>query len=206
MIATAQSRSTRACLESVASECVSALNLNMPQGPRFVVSKTPEERLQEQTRLGDARREHLEQWYTRNERRSLAARGQGRLYGRDTQRVWDRCVGEGDVAACDQFLLWQPDIAPLPAAARESFLAYVIEQGGEGAWSRLLENPELPPIAALEHASGISIDELAAGWIERVIDHRPDTFASLIPRGGLAVLWFVFFSAFAMRSTRWRLG
>ena len=206
MVATSRSRSTRACLEGVASECVSALELTMPQYSYWRGDASDEELVEAQARLNQARQEHLEHWYTPQERRALAARGGGRLYGRDTQEVWSRCADAGDIAACDQYLLWQPDIAPLAAPVRESFLAYALEQGGTGAWSRLLEDPQMPAIDAIEYAAGQPIDDLAIGWISQITDHKPETFAGLVPNGGLALLWFVFFSAFAMRSTRWRLG
>lgn len=205
VIASTQSRSTRACLDGDRAECISSLSLNFGASPTWLPESTAEERRAAWDAWEQHTLRHLLSWYTADERRALA--GQHRTRNRADHRVWLACVEDGRDDACDEYLMSRgQDLAPMNPSVRASFAAYALEQGGEGAWTRLLANPDAPPIEALEHASGQSIDELVGGWRARVIDARPDSFARLIPSSGLAVLWFVFFSAFALRSTRWRLG
>ena len=207
MIATTESYSTRACLDGDIAECVNGLRLTLPPWPRFTIEMSDEERFAEQERFEAARTSHLRGWYTPEERRSLAVRASRGRPSRDSQELWGRCVEASEIDACDTFLIqWSYDRAPMDGSVRESFMAYAIQQGDSGAWGRLLARPELPALEALEYASGQSIEDLAAGWRAQVLANRPETFASLFPRSGLAILWFVFFSAFAMRNTRWRMG
>ena len=87
-----------------------------------------------------------------------------------------------------------------------AMLWLAVEGGGEGAWLRLLEDPEASPSEALQHASGMTPEELGLAWREEVLRHRPTTYAGSIPVHWSLFLWIVLFAAMAMRSTRWRLG
>ena len=180
-VATTHSRATRACLAGDAQACGSALGLGT-------------ERTAAQLRA----------WYTPEERRALVAGAvpQNRLWGPARARCLDEGVG------CDEVLVSYPyrEWAPLGADVRRSLVVYALEQGGTGAWSRLLEDPEATPSEALAHAAGMPLGDLMAGWQARLVAHRPDTFEGLVPRSGLTLLWTLFFAALAVRSTRWRLG
>lgn len=59
---------------------------------------------------------------------------------------------------------------------------------------------------ALAAASGMSQDELMAAWRERLVEARPDLQAGADRTRTTTFIWILFFTALAMRSTRWRLG
>lgn len=183
-VATTQSRVTRSCLEGDTEACGSAMGL----GPR----PTPAP---------------LEEWYTAEERRLLVT-GLWRLATRRLEPSgWSACVGAADTAACDRLLVLEgSDWTPLDGTVRATLLAYALERGGEGAWERLLADPGMTPIDALEHASGVPISELLSGWRARLVANRPDTYEGLAQRSGTTLVWTLFFAALALRSTRWRLG
>ena len=130
-----------------------------------------------------------------------------RRYGDPPAGVnWRPCVDDHVLQACDELLRAVPHGPPLPGSVRGTLLAYALQQGGRGAWGRLLENPEVTPTEALEYASAMPIGDLLSGWRAMVISARPDTYRSLVPRLALAMLWVLFFIFLTTRSTRWRLG
>jgi hypothetical protein len=216
-IATTRARVSRNCLAGDAGACGSALGLDAPLPP-FRAGRDRNQSEEEWRALEEqyeARQlESLTAWYTPDERRAMVAGNhmladlRNRSAGRGVPWSvrWGECV-DGDVSeACDALLVQINANAPLPAQIRETLVAYALERGGRGAWSRLLENPEAPAITALEYASTVPIDELLNGWRTLIMSNRPDTYSAIVPRGALAVLWVLFFSFLAMRSTRWRLG
>lgn len=189
-VATTSSRVTRACLADDAQACGGAMALDTTFD-----------------RIGgpDVGLEMLATWYTPEERRALVAR-RG-WFSREAQNLRRRCVIDSDVSACDEYLLeYGYDWTPLGVDVRETLVAFALDQGGDGAWLRLMEYPEMTPAEALEHASGQSIDDLLEGWRAQLVAHRPATFEPLVPSSGRAFLWTLLFAALAMRSTRWRLG
>lgn len=207
MIATAESRSTRACLEGMIAECISGLGLTLPNPPRLDESTNDAAFDAQLTRHERARRQLIAQWYTPDERRAIVARTMVDRLTRGTLDPWRDCVDGGETATCDDLLIREDlDRAPMVAPIRESFVAYAVAQGGPGAWERLFEEPAMTSIEALEHASRQPIRDLATGWRDAILAHRPEAFARLIPNSALAIVWFLVFSAFALRSTRWRMG
>jgi hypothetical protein len=216
-IATTRARVTRNCLAGDAGACGSAMGLDAPLPP-FRTGRSRDQSEEEWGELEEqyeARQiESLTTWYTPEERRAMVAGNhmltdlRSRPTGRDGQwRVgWGECVEARVSEACDALLVQFYANAPLPGQIRETLVAYALERGGPGAWSRLLDNPEASATEALEYASALPIDELLTGWRTLIISNRPDTYSAIVPRGALAVLWVLFFSFLAMRSTRWRLG
>jgi len=188
VVATRRSQVTRACLAGDVSACASALSLG--------------------TRRQDLAQ--LSEWYTPEERRALVVAWRPELMSRFDRPERTRCVEGRDHAVCDEFLTsfgsMRRDWSPLPPSVRETLLAYAVERGGPGAWERLLEDPDMEPGQALEHASGSTLPELLAGWRARLVEHRPETFEDLAPSTGLSLVWTILFAALAMRSTRWRFG
>lgn len=184
IVATTESRATRSCLGGETDACESALG------------------------LGTTREiERLALWYTPAERRSLVARSRFIAPRRAGRAQWERCVDDEVIEECDQLLGesgrgW----TPLPGSVRATLLSYALRSGGEGAWGRLLENPDLDARDALAYASRMPLDELVAGWRAWLVENRPDTYRKLFPKSGLALAWTLLFAALAMRSTRWRLG
>lgn len=183
IVATTHSRVTRGCLGGDAEACASAMALGTT------------------TDLAQ-----LREWYTPQERRSLVATSFARM-SRIRADARRRCVERSELAVCDRMLLdYSRDWAPLGGDVRASLLAYAIERGGPGAWDRLIEHPGMTRVEAMEHAAGMPMSEILAGWQARLVAARPEVYEGLVPKSGLALVWTLFFAALAMRSTRWRLG
>jgi hypothetical protein len=188
VVATRRSQVTRACLAGDVSACASSLSLGTGR--------------QDLTQLSE--------WYTPEERRALIVAWRPELMSRFDGPEWTLCVEGRDHAVCDEILTnfrsIQRDWSPLPQSVRATLLAYAVERGGPGAWERLVEDPDMEPGQALEHASGSTLPELLAGWRARLVEHRPEPFEDLAPSTGLSLVWTILFAALAMRSTRWRFG
>lgn len=208
-VAVTRSIATRACLDGDVGACRSAFDVDRTRLDRWWLDSDGTRKVAAIAAWEAQQVELLESWYTPEERRLLVAERLRYLYGRTraTAPAWGLCVEQGDFDTCDRLLVqtWT-DHAPLPGSVRESLLAFAIEQGGDGAWDRLTEDPSMPAGPALEYASAMPLDALVAGWRELVVSSRPRTFGDLLPRSGLTLMWIVFFAALAMRSTRWRLG
>ncbi len=189
-VATTYAIVTRACLAADASACGSAMALQTGfdriDGP-------------------DVGAEILREWYTPQERRALVA--QRGWFGRQAMDLRGRCVAQHETEACDEYLLTVGyDWTPLATDIRETVVAHALDVGGEGAWGRLVEYPDMTPAEALEYASAQPLDVLLEGWRAELLAHRPEAFEPLVPSSGRAFLWTLLFAALAMRSTRWRLG
>jgi hypothetical protein len=119
-----------------------------------------------------------------------------------------RCVEENDADACDPVLANLDWVTSLPSSdrLRAHLLWFAARTGGEGAWQRLLAHRDAPMPEALAELAARPVEQLVAEWRADVVAHRPDVQAGLGGRGTRALLWSLIFVAFAMRSTRWRLG
>jgi hypothetical protein len=207
-IATTESRATRSCLEGNVTSCRSALGLSYERlrSP----SRFRDPTVDEIAAFESGQVERLREWYTDDERRLLVTRlGQFRFRNgaRGGRARWGACVEEHVTATCDQLLaeVWQ-DWAPMPGSVRESLLAHALEVGGEGAWTRLREDPTMSPSEALAYSAGMPLSELLEEWREAVVASRPDAYGDLIPKTALTLMWIFVFGVFAMRSERCRLG
>lgn len=199
-----RSVAARACLAGDAGACTSAMGLDLE-----VAEDDRGEWLTAVFRPGDALprvgADRLEAWYTPAERRERVLTLGATVTKLDDD--WSACVRDHAQSVCDRILVRAGSMSiPFDGQLRSSLVAYALERGGYGAWSRLTEDPTHTPAEALEHASGLSPDDLVGGWMERVLAARPVSYGSLLPRGGLTLLWIAFFGALAVRSTRWRLG
>jgi hypothetical protein len=188
-VALLASQSARACLAGSATGCLESFGL--------VGDDTP-----------------LDEWYTPQERR-LLVRGQLNRFVRGHPEGVVECR-DGGLAECDRLLqgfwdqwprlqdrLWA---VPFQAEVRNSLLWYALEQGGEGAWSRLLAHPDASPLEALEAASGLTGEQLAAGWHGWLLENRPERHAGLGSMALGSLFWITLLIAFAARSSRWRFG
>jgi hypothetical protein len=183
IVAMTESQASRSCLAGEAGSCATAMGLG-----------------------GKTGLEQIEAWYSPEERRSLVA-GRNTLRSRTINRDATRCVEEDQLPVCDRILVeTRRDLTPFAAPVRETFVAFALEAGGEGAWDRLVEDPDMDVVEAIEYASLLPLEEVVSGWRERLVASRPDTYEKLFPKSGLALLWSFFFAALALRSTRWRLG
>ncbi|GMV06188.1 MAG: hypothetical protein AMXMBFR53_24640 [Gemmatimonadota bacterium] len=121
----------------------------------------------------------------------------------------ERCVDErtqGRYDNCLAFLAKHSRSIPTPLgyAARQSMVWIALERGGAGAFDRLVADTTASPAHALRAASGLSDDELARAWLEWVLANRPAVYSDMGSTGWVALLWFLFFGALGLRSTRWR--
>jgi hypothetical protein len=152
----------------------------------------------------------IDDWYDADERRLLVTR-QIKRFGLEGEGP-EACM-DGSRQACDAVLRdysgrysetrWA---SPVDLDVHSSMLWYALQQGGAGAWGRLLDHADDDPLSALQAASGLDGQALAEGWRAWLLESRPTTHAG---SGSLAVgalFWFLLLITFAARSTRWRLG
>ena len=152
-----------------------------------------------------------ESWYTPEERRLLVeSRFKNRLVHRG---VFDKvdllthgCVSLQSDAACIEVLENWPGRVPLGATVRASMVAEALTQGGEGAFSRLVQGQDTAILQRLAQAAGMSPDSLATRWRERVLAARPNNHAGLLRSPASLFLWILLLLFFATRSTTRRLG
>ncbi len=200
-----RSIAARDCLAGDAAACASAMGLDVEiaegdPGVWLAPVFGPERGL---PRVGADR---IATWYSPAERRERV-RALGATAWKIDDRQWESCLQDADQAMCDSVLRLAGGLAiPFDGEVRSSLVAYALERGGYGAWSRLTLDPTHTPTEALEYASGVAVDDLVDGWMERVLEARPVSYGSLVPHGALTLLWIAFFGALAARSTRWRLG
>lgn len=203
-IALTKSIVSRACISGDLAGCKSALGLGiLPAegrvrwGPIVVAGREWKQPYDQ---------EQFARWYTPDERRLIVYENTNMAaFGREAR--WRECVFEDAYDVCDDLLEDSyGEYVPFDGPTRTSLLAFAVEQGGRGAWARVFEDPTWTPTQALENASGLSIDDLVRGWRSRVLAAQPPAYGGLFSSGALAMLWFFFFAALAMRSSRWRLG
>jgi len=94
----------------------------------------------------------------------------------------------------------------LSGNARASIVGEALRMGGIGSFTRLTANPDEPLRNRLAHAAGIPPEELVALWREKVLAGRPNAQAGLLRTPFPLVFWILLMIAFALRSSRWRLG
>lgn len=153
-----------------------------------------------------------EGWYTPEERRVLVkSRFESRLprLSLGFERVdllVHGCVELESDRACLEVLGNWPGKVPLGVTARASMVAEALTQGGEGAFSRLIQSPDTALVARLTWAAGLPADTLAARWRARVLSSRPNVNAGLLLSPLSLIFWILLLLYFATRSTPWRLG
>lgn len=98
------------------------------------------------------------------------------------------------------------DGTPASPEARVHLLWYAVRSGGEGAWRRAIESHDAGPPEILASISGVPMEQLAADWRAELSAARPLVHAGLGRTSWTVLLWLLLLGAFAMRSTRWRLG
>jgi hypothetical protein len=117
------------------------------------------------------------------------------------------CVDAGVRAACLSVVSGLRSIGGSTAPeAHILLLWHAVRLGGEGAWARAIESQSPIPAEVLARASGRSVAELVEDWLVELAAQRPATYAGLGRSGLTALFWLLALTAFAMRSTRWRLG
>jgi hypothetical protein len=116
------------------------------------------------------------------------------------------CVELQSDRACIELLSEWTGRIPLETSARASMVAEALTQGGEGAFTRLLANPEAPLKDRLANAAELPADTLAARWRARVMEAEPSVQADLIRTPFSMVFWILLLFFLAVRSTPWRLG
>ena len=152
----------------------------------------------------------IDEWYSPEERRLLVMRHATRF--RRQAEDAQACLA-GSYDACDVALHLYSDqhhdarwASPVLPEIRSTMLWYALEQGGAGAWGRLLDHADDTPLEALEAVSGMDGEALAAGWRTWFMEGRPASHAGLGSLTLGALFWTLLLITFAARSTRWRLG
>ena len=146
--------------------------------------------------------------FTSAQRRALVAAHASQLRRYETARSFDRCVHQGDDAACTERLRELSTETILrsisSASLRRSFARAALRRGGPGAYQRLRESYSLPLDARFAIAARTPADSLVMAWRADVLASRPSP-ASVTPATGLATLaWIAACGALALRSSRWR--
>ena len=189
---TQPSQSVRSCFAGNSAHCADALEVRRIEDP-------------------------MTTWYSPAERRLLVQRI-GESFRRDARKDtrFNLCVEKGVERVCDELLRSRlseqsasKGVAPLPAPfgsqARSSVLHVALRIGGSGAFRRLVEAAEAPTIEArLAAAAGVSPDSLLSAWRSSVIASRPSQVTLTARIAWTALIWGVFASALALRSSRWR--
>jgi hypothetical protein len=194
VLATRASGPSRACLTGEVDACAVGLGLI---GPSYEVLAT---------------------WFTLRDLQQTVGASTAPWVGafdRDDPTV-RACIDDDDRAACVRAVSTIPEARlsldpprvryPTTSEAQVRLVWHAIRLGGEGAWLRAIEDTSASPAAVLTRASGRSTEELVESWIAELAQHRPAAYAGLGRSGWLAALWLLALTAFAMRSTRWRLG
>lgn len=190
-LVTTSSRANRACVQGDGHACAAALGLGTP-GPLPSDWYGPEEAADLAVRLHT--RWSTEAWY-RRDLKSLAA-GQ-------------RCkedAAAGRYESCRDFLVGQGSRVPAPLglAVRQTLMWVALQEGGAGAWDRLVADAARSPEEALAAASGLPLPELMAAWRDWIESQRPAVYSGLATTRWVSFFWFLFFSFLALRSSRWR--
>jgi hypothetical protein len=94
----------------------------------------------------------------------------------------------------------------LAGNARASIVGEALRLGGIGSFSRLRASSDAPLRDRLAYAAGMPPEELVARWRDQVLAGRPNSQAGLLRSPFPLALWLLLFVAFALRSSRWRLG
>jgi hypothetical protein len=146
--------------------------------------------------------------YTAVDRRRFVAAAPERLRVAARAAEYDRCVVDGDDAACIARLRDLPSESLTSAysttALRRSFARWVIQLGDAGAYGRLRTAVDSPLPDRFGVAAGMPLDSAVASWRAHVIAGRPMQPA-IPPLNAVAtILWVGACGALALRSSRWR--
>ncbi len=88
---------------------------------------------------------------------------------------------------------------------RASFITHVLEHAPPGTLAKSTADGS-PVIPALERIGGAPVDTLIGRWLRDVDAQRATGFPDAARSSISTILWIAVLAAFAMRSTRWRLG
>jgi hypothetical protein len=125
----------------------------------------------------------------------------------------EACLSSADPAICERVLLRHDDQleeqglvqVPLGSELVRDLTVYALEQGGTGAYERLVDSRGADLRQRLGEAAAADPDGLVLGWMEQVLT-RGSSRADRSRRGRSAgLLWYLVFAGFAARSSRWRL-
>jgi len=132
-----------------------------------------------------------------------------RALATESSDVHRACLG-GDAQACVAAagLEDTSGAARTPSArdAKVGLLWYAIQRGGTGAWGRAIGASDRSPAELLTAASGLPLDDVAAGWRDTLATQRLPASAGLGSTGWRVLLWFLALATLATRSKRWRVG
>lgn len=192
-LVTTASKANRACAAGDLDACWTALGLGLEEDP-FPDFYTPDEAADLAVALHT--RWTLEGWRFRPE---------------DEVELGTQCSEgreSGSYESCWRFLRAFSRQVPTPLGfgARQALVWVALTRGGEGAFDRLVADPDRTPEESLLAASGASKEELARAWHSYVMANRPEVYSGLATTRWVAFFWIFFFGLMALRSSRWRLA
>jgi hypothetical protein len=123
-----------------------------------------------------------------------------------TPSVTGRACLEGDTDSCLAALGLAGEEMTFARETSASLLVEAVRLGGGGAWERLLQRSDAPPLEALTHAAGVDADELLDAWRLTLLGQAPEFHAGLGGQAGRVLLWVLILVACTTRSTRWRVA
>lgn len=119
-------------------------------------------------------------WLDADERRSTVLRFHVNYWRRpssegDPAVARDRCVNEGDDAACREALRLIHFASPISTKLRSDVLRLALEIGGPDAFERIRNTSSEEIGTLLESAAGIPVDSLVARWREYMLAGKPQS-------------------------------
>ena len=179
-LALSTSPAARDCLDGDVARCLDALSLTAPGAS-------------------------WERWYDEATLVAWARTEAQRQY--TTGELAHACEAGRTLAACRALIDRRGGPPPpLPAIARVSLLAFVVEERGTSAWDVLVTDTTGALADRLAAAAGTDAAALIGAWRARVVAERPARFGELGGSSAATLFWVAILAALASRSTRWRLG
>ena len=146
--------------------------------------------------------------HTATQRRSIVKGNVEALRTPARTAEFDRCVRDGDDAACvarlRDFPVDRLASSYSPTMLRRGFAQCAIAQGGPGAYSRLRASVGRPLAERFALAAGMPIDAAIAGWHRHLLRGRPAAPGIPPLTAFTALFWIGACGALSLRSSRWR--
>ncbi|HYV99020.1 MAG TPA: hypothetical protein VE967_16310 [Gemmatimonadaceae bacterium] len=136
-------------------------------------------------------------WYDLETRRRIAidASRASIRWGPGFRETADDCIVRRSDSACTAVMSWAHNVTLVPRDAHRDVLARALKQGGDGAFTRVMQGPESEDIGTLlARAAGAPVDSAVSDWRRSVLASRTPSPA---PNGREVVILFAFTAAVA---------
>ena len=112
--------------------------------------------------------------------------------------LFRRCVLERNADVCDSAARLRAIRYPLSVSIKNSLVAFAVERGGQGAFTRLLHTDDATS-TILAATAGVPLDQLLAEWRIKAVAAAPARSMPGPLEGGTVLLWAVALAALATR-------